>query len=212
MKRLLVIGGGILVGGVLLYFILNRPAPKPGSATPHSAGSATTQLARPPAKAVVDDKPGPVTGKVAAAESSTNANASDDWMERIEGARAVEESDADKSVRLLALFPTLPPEGQDEIAAELAALTPDANFSALTGILTDIRTPESVLDVLLTDLLDRPESVQLPLLLDVAKTPDHPRSAEAIDMLASALGENLGTDWAAWSKKISEQLASRPEK
>lgn len=182
---------------------------QPASATTLVTTNIEPGAPRPAARTAATTNPVP-TGQV------TNAAALDapiplDWTERVEAVRAIEESDAEKSVRLLALFPTLPPDGQDEIAPELAALTPDSNYSALTGILTDIHTPEPVLDVLLTELLDRPERVQLPLLLDVAKTPDHPRANDAIEMLASALGENLGTDWAAWTKKISERLAGRPE-
>jgi hypothetical protein len=136
---------------------------------------------------------------------------SSDWADRVEAARAIEESDAEKSVRLLALFHTLPPEGQDEIAPELAALTPDSNYNALAGILTNPRTPEPVLDVLFTDILDRPDEIQLRTLLELAKAPQHPKATDALDILGIELGEDFGTDWDAWAKKISEQLASRPE-
>jgi hypothetical protein len=141
----------------------------------------------------------------------TERSESSDWAGRVEAARALEESDAEKSVRLLALFHTLPPEGQDEIAPELAALTPDSNYNALAGILTNPRTPEPVLDVLFTDLLDRPDEIQLRTLLELAKAPQHPKATDALDILGIELGEDFGTDWDAWAKKISEQLASRPE-
>jgi hypothetical protein len=146
-----------------------------------------------------------------ASNTALAADATLDWANRVDAARAIEEGDAEKSVRLLAMYPTLPPEGQDEIAPELAVLTPDSSYHALAGMLTDFRTPEPVLDVLFTDLLNRPPEIQLPTLLDLARSPQHPKATDALDILGLQLGEDLGSDWDAWAKKISERLTSRPE-
>ena len=71
--------------------------------------------------------------------------------------------------------------------------------------------PEAVLDVLLTDLLDRPAATQLNTLLAVAQNAGHPKAEDARDMLVALMEQDHGKDWATWAKKISEWLASHPE-
>ena len=43
--------------------------------------------------------------------------------------------------------------------------------------------PEDILDVLLEDVLNRPNTIKLPMLLEVARDPQNPKSAEAKDVL-----------------------------
>jgi hypothetical protein len=204
MLRMLILVCVLVLLGITLRQILQHRAPQSGELPQFATNAAPVTVTRIEANAAVVPA-GQTTSTALEAEATL------DWADRVEAARAIEEGDAEKSARLLAMYPTLPPEGQDEIAPELAMLTPDSSYHALAGILTDLRTPEPVLDVLFTDLLDRPQEIQLPTLLDLAKSPQHPKVADALDILGLQLGEDLGTDWDAWAKKISERLASRPE-
>jgi hypothetical protein len=184
--------------------------------TAETASAATNQLAATEASTPATIR---ATADASAAETPAldhnqpvvSAPPTDDWAELVEAARSVEESDAAKSSRLLTLFPALPVEGKNEIAPDLAALTPNEAYASLSKLLTDPQASDEVLMVLFTDLLDRPDSIRLPLLLELARNAEHPKAEDARDMLTVELGEDVGTDWDAWAKKISEWLAGHPE-
>jgi len=147
----------------------------------------------------------------ARASINGETNAPAEWELKIEAALTAEGTDAELSARLLELYPELPGEAQAEVAPHLAALTPDAEYHQIVNLLTNAATPEAVADVLLTDLLDRPAATRLNTLLTVASTPDHPKAEDAKDLLAALMEQDHGQDWALWTKKISEWLASHPE-
>lgn len=210
----------ILGAGAVAVIVLMLGAPRrtsdpafnqtmPGETeAPESANSTIIESTRP--KAVVgqheSNAPNKLFGQLL---TSTATNI--DWMTQIETVRDAEESDREKAAHLLALFPSLPAEGRSEIIPELAALTRDAAYANLGNVLTNALAEEDVLAVLFTDLLDRPESIQLPLLLQLAKNPNHPKAEDAREMLAVLLGEDAGADWNAWAKKISERLVNPSE-
>jgi hypothetical protein len=138
-------------------------------------------------------------------------NAPTEWELKLEAVMTTESSDAERSERLLELYPQLPPEGQTDVIPHLTALTPDNAYTNLLTILTNHTTPELVADVLLTDLLDRPATTRLNTLLLITRDGDHPKAADARATLTAFLGEDYGDDWNLWSKKISEWLVSHPE-
>jgi len=70
---------------------------------------------------------------------------------------------------------------------------------------------EAVLDVLLADALNRPNSLKLPLLLEVARQPDHPKAGEAKDLLELFLEEDHGKDWGQWQAKLEQWLKDNPD-
>jgi len=76
----------------------------------------------------------------------------------------------------------------------------------------DPKLPEDTLDTLMADLLNRPNSTKLPMFLDIARNPDHPKHEEARDMLELYLDEDYGADWATWEKKMKEWLADPDNK
>jgi hypothetical protein len=62
-------------------------------------------------------------------------------------------------------------------------------------------------EVLLADVLDRPNSVKLPVLLAVMAVPGHPSLAEAHRNLREVLGSDFGMSSAAWSGPVQTFLA-----
>ena len=88
-------------------------------------------------------------------------------MDEILGA---ETDDTNKVKQLFAIFPNVPDEAKAEVAQHLSNLTSDADYAALGELLKDPKLPDATLDVLMADALNRPNSVKLPELLDVAKT------------------------------------------
>jgi hypothetical protein len=134
-----------------------------------------------------------------------------DWEERIDDVLTGPEDENLKAKRLLELFPKLPEDGQVEAAQHLSNLLPDEEYSSLARTLTNAVTPEAVLDVLMTDVLNRPNPLKLGTLLEVAKTPNHPKAEEARDVLEVYVDEDFGADWNAWDAAVQKWLKENPE-
>jgi hypothetical protein len=132
----------------------------------------------------------------------------DDKVEEILGSTAPE---AEKARKMLDMFPLLPPKGQEEVARHLSNLVSDADYPSLSRYLTNSALPEPVLDVLLADALNRPNSLKLPALLGVARDPQNPKAGEAKDVLQLFLEEDHGTDWNAWQVKVDQWLKDNPD-
>ena len=132
----------------------------------------------------------------------------EDRMEQIIGSDAKEE---EKAKQLLQMFPRLPVEGQAEVAQHLCNLTADEAYAPLGQYLTNAATPESVLEVLMMDLLNRPNSLKLPYLLGIAREEQNPKAEEAKDLLELFLDENYGSDWTKWQAKMEDWLKENPD-
>jgi len=131
----------------------------------------------------------------------------DDKLDEILGADA---DDKVKVQQLLALFPSMPPDMQGVTARHLTNLVGDDDYAPLGKMLADPKTEPQVLDVLIGDVLNRPNPVKLPLLLQVASAPDHPKAGEAKDLLELYLGDDYGSDWQKWQDKMTEWLKDNP--
>ena len=88
---------------------------------------------------------------------------------------------------------------------------PDQDYASLVSLLTNSALPEDVLDVLLADALNRPNSVKLPALLDVARDPQNPKAPEARELLQLFLDDDYGNDWATWQSKMQDWLKENPD-
>jgi hypothetical protein len=167
-----------------------------------------TQLDSQPATALkTSNRRAPIIPPPGAVEPATIP----DWEQRIDDVLTGPEDENLKAKRLLEIFPKLPEDGQVEAAQHLSNLLADEDYSSLVPALTNAVTPESVLDVLMTDLLNRPNALKLGTLLEVAKTPNHPKAEEARDVLEVYVDENFGTDWIAWDAAVQKWLTENPE-
>ena len=134
-----------------------------------------------------------------------------DWVDRIDAILSDASEVDEKARQLLALFPRMPEEGQVETAQHISNLIADEDYPKFGCYLTNSTVGADVLDVLMTDLLNRPNSTKLPMLLAVARDPNNPKSADAKDTLELYLGEGYGTNWDAWDEKINEWLKENPD-
>ncbi len=142
----------------------------------------------------------------------TDTNILADWEDRLDDILGANDTDTDqKAKKMLELFPRMPEAGQLEAARHLSNLLRDEDYPPLGRYLADPKTPPSVLEELMTDVLNRPNSMKLPLLLDVASNPDHPKAAEAKETLELYLEEDYGTNWNVWKQKVDEQVKENPD-
>ena len=150
--------------------------------------------------------------KSAPAEISTATNSQiADWEEKIDEVLRSDAGTADKAAKILDMFLRLPKDGQVEAAAHAANLLPDSDYPALGRYLADTNTPAGALDVLMADLLNRPNSLKLPQLLEVARAPDHPKAGDAKGLLTLYLDHDYGTNWDAWQEQLAAWLAKDSE-
>jgi hypothetical protein len=170
---------------------------KPGFSPPPIASS------RQPAEPITSENP----ATVAATPSGLITN----WSDKLDEILTSNAEEADKAKQLLEMFPHLSEEAQVEVAGHLANLLPDKDYPALAKYLADPKMSEAVLDVLLGDALNRPNSVKLPLLLEVARQSDHPKAGEAKDILELFLEEDHGKNWDQWQTKLEQWLKDNPD-
>jgi len=186
---------GLLLG-VVEYF-WQRPASKEAAlTTPGTEPGVLTVRARESVNAT-----GPITSSQPVAT----------WQSQIQAALDSHTSTSDQAKNLLALFPTLPPAGQFEAAHHISNLLPDDAYGAWAGYLTDPAVAPDVQQVIYSDLLHRPNSVKLPLLLAVARTPTAANSVAATRLLRATLGADYGTDWNAWQAGVESWLKQNPD-
>jgi hypothetical protein len=133
------------------------------------------------------------------------------WEEKIDDIVGSDESDTNKVKQLFALFPKLPPDGQEEAAQHLSNLIDDEDYAPLGEMLKNDKLPEGVLDELLADVLNRPNALKLPELLQVASDANHVKHEEAKDLLELYLGDDYGTDWNTWGQHMTNWLQQNPD-
>jgi hypothetical protein len=90
-------------------------------------------------------------------------------------------------------------------------LLSDEDYGPFAGYLTNAATPAEVFDIIFADVLNRPNHIKLPSLLDVARHGQPEQASEARDFLEIFIGEDYGTDWATWSVKVKEWLKENPD-
>lgn len=130
------------------------------------------------------------------------------WHEKInEVLNASGEGPAKNTAEQLAqMLPTLPVEGQVEVALNLVALLQDSDYELARYWLLQPTLPLPVMEVFFEDLLLRPNTLRLPLLSEVASVPGHPQSVEAAQILSAQTGRELGPGPVNWAPAIEQAL------
>jgi hypothetical protein len=112
------------------------------------------------------------------------------------------------AANILRGFPALRTEDHAMVAKELIPLVTDDRYEGLKRLLLDPKTSHDAKNLIFKNLIRRPMDLHLPLYLTILRqTPPHPNADEARNLLYVRLGQDYGTDWAAWQAGINEQLA-----
>jgi len=151
-------------------------------------------------------------GSATVAQTSATATAATPatWQTSIRQTLASGATPAIQAKNLLAQFPNLPPAGQFEAAHHISNLLPNDAYGEWAGYLTNSAVPPAVRGVIYADLLHRPNSIRLPLLLQLARS-SSPQAGDAAQLLRATLREDHGSDWPAWSRSLSAWLQTHPD-
>ena len=142
---------------------------------------------------------------------ATATNLITDWEDKLDDILGSEGQDTDKARQMLAMFPRLSEDAQVEVAQHVSNLLPDQEYAPFGKLLLDSKLPEAVLDVLIVDVLNRPNALKLPLLLEIARDPQHPKAGEAKDLLELYLEQDYGSDWNKWQAKLKQWMIDNPD-
>ncbi len=153
----------------------------------------------------------PLSSSLVTPSPAAVTNLITDWEDKLDDILGSEGQDTEKAKQMLAIFPRLPEDGQVEVAQHVSNLLPDQEYAQLGKLLLDAKLPEAVLDVLIVDVLNRPNSLKLPLLLGIAQDTQHPKAGEAKDLLELYLEQDYGTDWNKWQEKLKQWMIDNPD-
>ena len=132
------------------------------------------------------------------------------WEIQIDQALRSNVNETQTAQILIGMLPSLPEAGQVEAGHHISNLLPDEDFNRVMPTLLNPSTPEPVLSVFMTDLMNRSDPTKLHALLDVAKVANHPFHDEAMSTLQIFLGDDYGNDWAKWQAALDKYLAPPP--
>ena len=220
MRKLLILV--LLVAAVaailLVGLVLSQPKPKvpeadvqaPAPEAPTAAAAAVQHATFYPRHTPVQPAQTPVEAP-SVATAPAPATLITNWADKLDEILGASIADSDKASQMLQMFPNLPPDGQEEAARHLSNLLPDQDYGQMRSYLTNADLPENVLDVLLDDALNRPNSLKLPALLDIARNEQNPEAAQAKDFLELFLDEDYGTNWDQWQASMDQWLKENPD-
>jgi hypothetical protein len=134
-----------------------------------------------------------------------------DWEQKLDDILLAEDDPNSKADRILALIPTAPPDAQVELSQHLVNMVQDDHYGGAAQLLTNAVTPSAVSTVLMNDLLNRANTLKLPMLLAVAQNNDHPLKDQAREMLELLLQQDNGTNWDQWSSSIDTWLQNNQQ-
>lgn len=211
-----VVGAGILFGWLGSRRpganppIPSQPEGTPAASAPGVANSAPPHILT-PTNRTRPRAPRPTSSTNTLAAALASGTIITNWEDHIDEILGSDAEDPVKARQMLQIFPRLPEDGQVEVAQHLSNLTPDEDYAGLAQYATNTALPESVLEVLLDDVLNRPNSVKLPLLLEIARNDQHAKATDARELLELFLEEDYGQDWAKWQAKMQEWLQENPD-
>jgi len=207
----LAVAAAVLVGLVSSQSKPKAPEPEAQPSVAEAAAPAETLQSNPHVRPGLRRSVQTQPEASSVAMPAATANLITNWEDKVDEVLGSTASDSDKATQMLALFPYLPPEGQEEVARHVSNLLPNQDYGLMHNYLTNSDLPENVLDVLLADALNRPNSLKLPALLDLARNEQNPEAAEAKDFLELLLDQDYGTNWDQWQAGVDAWLKDNPD-
>jgi hypothetical protein len=118
-----------------------------------------------------------------------------------------------KAAALFGLLNQVPEEALASTAEQAVKWLRDRDYRQIgRPWIVNPRTHGAVLSTLMADLMERPDPVTLPTLVEIAQEPAHPLAPAARENLKLLVGKDHGVNWPAWDKAVLEKLSTPPPK
>jgi hypothetical protein len=203
----------VAIVGASIWFLQMAPEPGPTvavatpAASPSNSGKAVSGPVKgTPVQSGVQRPPAAPANMAKNVPLSTPRPLAE-WETRIDQVLRLNTANETESAQLLInMLPSLPAEGQVEAAQHISNLILDKDYDRVKPLLRNPSLPEEVHDVLFTDLMNREDAVKLPMLLDVAKQPNHPYHEEALTDLQIFLDQDNEQNWGKWDGAVKAYL------
>ena len=125
--------------------------------------------------------------------------------------KALPPAEAGMKMAKLASDSSVPLSSRTDALQHAMNLLPDQGFTSLDGMLKDKETPVSLLDMVFTEVHNRPPTTQLPVALTLLRSSNPDVASRARSLLAFHLDRDYGDDLAAWDAPVAEALAKLSE-
>jgi hypothetical protein len=112
-----------------------------------------------------------------------------------------------KADQLIQLAVQSQDEAQEDAVRHLVNLLDDEHYVSAQLLYTNAHTHPEVLSILMQDLLNRPESVKLPVALAIAQVDLHPQHEQAISLLRLHIDQDHGSNWLEWEQAVQSKLS-----
>lgn len=194
--------------GFLCWYLLSPSTPIGGSSSTNSEPSPLTvaepapiqtpEKAQETAAMPKDGKPQPTPGP----ERTGFAP----WELKIDEALRSQAEHSTIAKVLLQQVPFMPPEGQQAAAQHITNLIADKDYLDVIPYIQNPKLADAFQEIIVSESLNRPKEVKLPVLLATARLSKHPMKETATSILSVLLDQNYGTDWAKWEAAVQESL------
>ena len=128
------------------------------------------------------------------------------WEQKLDSILMAGGEANDKADAIRKLMTVAPAGAEVELAQHLINMTQDDHYDGAAELLTNATTPAAVATVLMNDLLNRRNTLKLPMLLAIARNDEHPLKDQAKDMLELFLQADYSTNWEQWSGAVDTWL------
>lgn len=153
----------------------------------------------------------PATNVAVAVPTEASTNVITNWEDRVDQILGDSTEVEEKARKMLELLPQFPEAGQIEAAQHIANLLADEDYEKFGRYLVNPKTAVEVQDIILADVLNRPNEIKLPLLLQTARTAGNAKAADAKEILELYLEEDYGNDWDRWQQEMIKWLKENPD-
>jgi len=130
------------------------------------------------------------------------------WEQQLNSTGAdAAKNEAAKARAIFAMMPALPEEALADAAERAVERMPDADYAnVVLPVVTNPTTHNRAMSVLFADLMERPDAITLPALLQIARNSGHAFAPSARDNLQLLLNADFGNDWVHWEAEIQRAL------
>ena len=206
----------VAIAAYLGYRIMTKPKPadapiveQPAVTEPTSAPVAVVQDKAPPA---TNSTRATTTNKPVARVKTPSTQPTGEWKAKMEGILSANTSSQQKLQDLKEMLAKLDEAEAEQAVRDLTTKVKNDGYAFLKPLAVDPSLPEPVRDEFMVDLMNRPNSIKMPLFLEIARNPDHPDRESAFDTLEAFTGLKFGADWDGWEKGIQQWLKENPDR